>query len=64
MMNHEIVVRYSVPEHVLTLDDLATFVQESMRRDVPGDAIPKVRVSLRGGIKSIEIKGVKINASE
>jgi len=43
------------PKQGLTLDDLALFVEEA-RESIPGDAIVKVRVNMRGGIKRLEVK--------
>lgn len=40
----------------MTLDELAAYVQEALRAEVPGDARIHVRVNVRGGIKRIETK--------
>jgi hypothetical protein len=40
----------------MTLDELAVFVQEAMRHEIPGDTIVRVRVNVRGGIKRLETK--------
>lgn len=41
----------------MTLDELAAFVQEAMRAEVPGAARVHVRVNMRGGIKKLETRG-------
>lgn len=40
---------------VMTLDELARFVQQAMRDGAAGDAVPKVRVLFGGGIKTIDV---------
>lgn len=40
----------------MTLDELAAFVQEAMRAEVPGDARVHVRVNFKGGIKRLETR--------
>lgn len=40
----------------MTLDELAAFVQNALRHDIPGDTRLHVRVNMRGGIKRIETK--------
>jgi hypothetical protein len=40
----------------MTLDELAAYVQEAHRAEVPGDARIHVRVNVRGGIKRIETR--------
>ena len=44
------------PKTGMTLDELATYVQEALRAEVPGDARIHVRVNMRGGIKRVETK--------
>lgn len=41
----------------MTLDELAAFVQAAHRAEIPGDAVVKVVVNLRSGIKRAEAKG-------
>lgn len=40
----------------MTLDELAAYVQEALRAEVPGNARIHVRVNVRGGIKRIETR--------
>lgn len=40
----------------MTLDELAAFVQNALRHDIPGDTRVHVRVNMRGGIRRIETK--------
>lgn len=42
------------PKTGMTLDELATYVQEALRAEVPGEARIHVRVNMRGGIKRLE----------
>jgi translation elongation factor EF-1beta len=39
-----------------TLDELAAFVQEAQRAGADGGEIPKVRIRVGGGIKSISVE--------
>ena len=41
----------------MTLDELAAFVQQAHRDEVPGTAIVKVTVTIRGSIKRTEVNG-------
>ncbi|GAA0969886.1 hypothetical protein GCM10009555_017800 [Acrocarpospora macrocephala] len=45
------------PKRGMTLDEMAAFVQEAMRAEVPGDTPVKIRVNWSSGIKRLEIKG-------
>jgi hypothetical protein len=40
----------------MTLDELAAFVQNALRHDIPGGTRMHVRVNVRGGIKRIETR--------
>ncbi|WP_262495949.1 hypothetical protein [Nonomuraea sp. SYSU D8015] len=40
----------------MTLDELAAFVQNALRHEIPGDTRLYVRVNLKGGIKRIETR--------
>jgi len=44
------------PKTGMTLDELAAFVQEAMRAELPGDTRLHVRVNFRGGIKQLETR--------
>lgn len=44
------------PKAGMTLDELAAYVQEALRADVPGEARIHVRVNMRGGIKRLEAR--------
>jgi hypothetical protein len=44
------------PKTGMTLDELATYVQEALRADVPGEARIQARVNMRGGIKRLETR--------
>lgn len=41
----------------MTLDELASFVQEAMREEIPGGTVVKMTATWRSGIKKIEVKG-------
>jgi hypothetical protein len=41
----------------MTLDELAGFVQEAMRQEIPGDTIVKIDVTWRCSIKRAEVRG-------
>lgn len=41
----------------MTLDELASFVQEAMRQNLPGDAYPKVTVGWKMQIETLTIEG-------
>lgn len=41
----------------MTLDELASWVQEAMRLGIPGDARPTAVVKIGGKIKRIEVRG-------
>lgn len=43
-------------KHGMTLDELASYVEEARRAEVPGGAHIHVRVNVRGGIKRVETK--------
>lgn len=40
----------------MTLDELAEFVQNALRHDIPGGTRMHVRVNMRGGIRRIETR--------
>jgi hypothetical protein len=42
------------PKQGLTLDELAVFVNEARHEAIPGDAVIKVRVNFKGGIRRVE----------
>lgn len=44
------------PKLGMTLDELASYVEEARRAEVPGSAHVYVRVNLKGGIKRAETK--------
>jgi hypothetical protein len=44
------------PKLGMTLDELAAYVQEALRAEVPGDARIHVRVNFKGGIRRVETK--------
>lgn len=44
------------PKLGMTLDELAAYVEEARRAEVPGGARLYVRVNLKGGIKRVETK--------
>ncbi|GAA3958068.1 hypothetical protein GCM10023085_45690 [Actinomadura viridis] len=41
----------------MTLDELAQFVQEAMRQEIPGDTTVKMTATWRSSIKRIEVAG-------
>lgn len=41
----------------MTLDELASWIQDAMRLGIPGDARPTATVKIGGRIKRIEVKG-------
>jgi hypothetical protein len=41
----------------MTLDELAAFVQQAMRAEIPGSTGIKALVNMRGGIKKLETRG-------
>lgn len=43
--------------HGMTLDELAAFVQEAMREEVPGDTVVKITSTWRQSIKKISVQG-------
>ncbi|WP_165975225.1 hypothetical protein [Actinomadura rubrisoli] len=45
------------PKHGMTLDELAAFIQEAMRAEIPGDTIVHSTATWRSSIKRIEVKG-------
>jgi hypothetical protein len=45
------------PKGGMTLDELAAFVQEAMRAEVPGGTVVKAVATWRGGIKRVEVQG-------
>lgn len=44
------------PKNGMTLTELAEFVEEARRAEVPGDARIHVRVNFKGGIKRMETR--------
>lgn len=40
----------------MTLDELAAFVQNALRQEIPGDARIRVTAGFKGGIKRIETR--------
>lgn len=40
----------------LTIDDLRHFLEQCQVAEIPAEAVPVVRVSLRGRIKRVEVK--------
>lgn len=42
------------PRAGMTLDELAAFVQEALRQDIPGSTVVRQRVTWRGTIRSLE----------
>ncbi|MET8866512.1 hypothetical protein ABZW11_26540 [Nonomuraea sp. NPDC004580] len=44
------------PKQGMTLDELAAFVQNALRHDIPSATHLRVRVTMRGGIKRIETR--------
>jgi hypothetical protein len=45
------------PKHGMTLDELAAFVQEAMREEIPGDTIVRVDITWRSSIKRAKAGG-------
>lgn len=45
------------PKHGMTLDELATFVQEAMRAEIPGTTVVRATATWRASIKRAEVKG-------
>ena len=45
------------PKHGMTLDELAQFVQEAFRADIPGTTTVKTVATWRGTIKRAEANG-------
>ncbi|MBT2213512.1 hypothetical protein [Actinomadura sp. NEAU-AAG7] len=43
--------------HGMTLDELAAFVQEAMREEIPGDATVTVIATWRSTIRKVEVTG-------
>lgn len=41
--------------HGMTLDELAAFVQEAMREEVPGDTVVRMEATWRSSVKHLEI---------
>lgn len=44
------------PKLGMTLDELAAYVEEARRAEVPGEARLHVRVNMKGGIKRVETR--------
>lgn len=40
----------------MTVDDLRHFLEQCRMAEIPAEAVPVVRVSLRGRIKRVEVK--------
>jgi hypothetical protein len=55
-VTHTIRAEASDPKAGMTLTELAAFVQEAMRAEVPGEARIWVRVNFTGGIKRMETR--------
>jgi hypothetical protein len=45
------------PKRGMTLDELAAFVQEAMRAEIPGTTVVKAVATWRSNIKRAEVKG-------
>lgn len=45
------------PKHGMTLDELAAFVQEAMRAEIPGTTVVKTVATWRSTIKRAEVNG-------
>jgi hypothetical protein len=45
------------PKNGMTLDEMAAFVQEAMRAEVPGETVVKSTVTWKQSIKKIEVTG-------
>lgn len=45
------------PKHGMTLDELAAFVQEAMRAEIPGTTVVRATATWRASIKRAEVKG-------
>ena len=45
------------PKHGMTLDELAAFVQEAMRAEIPGQTIVKISATWRSSIKHAKVEG-------
>lgn len=56
MITRAVQVEAADPKVGMSLDELATFVEEAQRDGILGDTIVKVRVNFRGGIKRVETK--------
>ena len=44
------------PKQGMTLDEMAAFVQQAMRAEIPGDTVVKAQVTMRGTIKRLETR--------
>lgn len=44
------------PKAGMTLDELAEFVEQARQHGTPDDTRPRVRVTMRGGIRRIETR--------
>lgn len=44
-------------KHGMTLDEMAAFVQEAMRAEVPGGTVVRSTANWRSGIKKLEVTG-------
>ncbi len=44
-------------KHGMTLDEMAAFVQEAMRQEIPGETIVKATATWKQSVKRLEISG-------
>lgn len=44
-------------KHGMTLDELAAFVQEAMRAEIPGTTVVRATATWRASIRRAEVKG-------
>ena len=45
------------PKHGMTLDELAAFVQEAMRAEIPGSTVVRMDATWRSSLKRVEVTG-------
>jgi hypothetical protein len=48
--------RAADPKHGMTLDELAAFVQEAMRSEIPGTTTVRITSTWRSSIKRAEVR--------
>lgn len=53
MINKTVEATAADPKTGMTLDELAEFVQEAMRAELPGGSVLRAWVNVRGGIKRL-----------